>query len=179
MTELLTKFRSIFITNGLSGSLLVDTHRKETFRISKELHSFILSCEGRSIEQAILNNQDMNEEIVKMVIDQLLKDEILTSVPYNLYAHFQPISREWKDSSQISNSIIDFNEKLDYTKFVKELDALGCKAIQVRFFNPEFKDKYLIELCEILNNTGIRSIGFFTVLCGLVIEVYRGGSISS
>jgi SPASM domain peptide maturase of grasp-with-spasm system len=63
---------------------------------------------------------------------------------------FPSLNSDWESPEWINNAIIDVDTRSqhDYSEIANQFDFLGCKAIQLRFFNSSNLD----EISEILNH---------------------------
>jgi len=96
---------------------------------------------------------------------------------------FPPINLEWSYSDRITNALIDIDDdsQHDYTKIFLELDDLGCKAVELRFFG-NISVRRLRKILQATKLGRLRSIDLllkhtkqlsFRVLADLCIEHKR------
>lgn len=107
----------------------------------------------------LFNNQPI--AIIKKHYDTAIQSEIdkiyswLIDIEFGFYTNhpqnFEPINLTYLDPSLLTNAIIDFSSESTYSiqKVMSELDYLGARAIQIRFFN-------MTSILDVLNDINIQ-----------------------
>lgn len=120
---------------GARRSVICDLQRQTYRFIPNGLHEILTVHRGKTIDE-IKNayNHEFDEEIESYFY--FLTDEefgFWSDEPEN----FPDLDLAWQRPERITNAIIDIDNSSDhnYTMILKELDDLGCKAIELRFFS--------------------------------------------
>lgn len=150
-------FSHCIIVRGASRSTVCDLQRNELSIIPNDVYDFLKDCETKSISEIASDYGKENIPVIKEYISFLIQKEygFLTRQP-ELYTF---LNTDFDVPGFITNAIIDINSSSehDFPKIIRELEDLGCKYIQLRFFD----DISTHELKKILNNfydSRIRSI---------------------
>jgi SPASM domain peptide maturase of grasp-with-spasm system len=102
-----------------------------------------------------------DKEGLDLYIEKLLKENFLfyTDIP----KQFPKLSMLWDYPSIITNAIIDLNATSDYdtTSAIQQLDYLGCKALEIRFFDSSF-DFFLNTILKALKDSKISFVQIIT-----------------
>jgi SPASM domain peptide maturase of grasp-with-spasm system len=72
---------------------------------------------------------------------------------------FPPISLDWDEPSEITNCILDFHitSPYEFKEVLPQLEKLGCKDIQIRFYS-EISLDFLSKTLYLLNTSRIKSV---------------------
>ncbi|GAA4273842.1 grasp-with-spasm system SPASM domain peptide maturase [Aquimarina gracilis] len=146
---------------GAKRSTICDLTRNDIKLIPNDLYNILIEHEGKSIQEIkeIYNNK--YNEIINEYFDFLLKEEfiIFTDTP----ELFPKISLQWFEPKQITHAILDVGKNTNYDlyKAIKDLDDVGCKHLEVRFFKKVDFDglKNIVEFIDSLESP-IVSIDF-------------------
>ncbi|MGB1241845.1 MAG: grasp-with-spasm system SPASM domain peptide maturase [Chitinophagales bacterium] len=120
---------------GAARSTLCDLQRNTYRFIPNLLHEILQKLQSASVEEVKASYNHQYDEGIDQYLHLLTQSEwgFWTDEPES----FPSLSLEWNTPSIISNAIIDINEQSDhnYQKIQKELDLLGCKALEIRIYN--------------------------------------------
>ncbi|MFK7947931.1 MAG: grasp-with-spasm system SPASM domain peptide maturase [Saprospiraceae bacterium] len=125
-----------FVVQGASRALIADTGRKEYHLIPKILGHILQTEKGNTIDE-VIEKYATNDDEKEILIDYfsfLQEHELLLFS--NQLALYSDIGLDWDFPGLIANSIIDFGlENIAYLpKIVSSLEDLGCRYVQLRFF---------------------------------------------
>lgn len=135
---------------GYSISIICDLQRKTHIYIPEGLYEILTLHKNEPIDKIKESyNYNFDKEIDEY-IDYLIAKEygFLCTDP----ERFPDINFTFETPEIISNAILDFNasSSYDYTKALTELDLLGCKFLELRFFDIIEQNKLIEILCSTL-----------------------------
>lgn len=140
-------FSNCRAVKGANRSVIVDLQREDMFFIPNDLFHLLDELKESSYKTVLQSYDDESIELVNGFIDFLKKNELgfWTDTP----EYFPDLSLEWDAPSIITNAIIDVRSNFvqPWKKIFEELEDLGCKDLQIRFY--EFVS--LVELSTILD----------------------------
>ncbi|MBS1775014.1 MAG: grasp-with-spasm system SPASM domain peptide maturase [Bacteroidetes bacterium] len=136
-------YASCIPVKGYTNSLICDLQRGAFKIIPNSLFEILTVFKRKTLDEITSAFPASDHETIEEYFDFLLENDFgfWTSTPEN----FPELELNYETASLISNSIIDTNEESnhDYKNIFSQLDYLGCKSVQLRFFNRV--DKTLIE----------------------------------
>jgi len=144
---------------GISRSVVVDTQRSQMFFIDNML--FDLLSEARQKKWGLLLDEydEESQKVIGDMLDFLEKNDLCfwASDP----ELFPEIDLEWDAPALITNAIIDWNSRSthDYPTIFKSLAGLGCRDIQLRFYEEVETDR-LLSILYLLEDSYIKSVEF-------------------
>jgi SPASM domain peptide maturase of grasp-with-spasm system len=129
-------FESCFVFKGAFRSIIVDTQRNDYDFIPNQLFE-ILSEKYFSLEILISKYGIDNIDTLSEYIEFLLDKEYIFEVDTSMNLNFPDMDKTYKYPGKISNSIIECDEfSIQYfEKIISKLEKMGCKKIELRFFN--------------------------------------------
>ncbi|MBK7128770.1 MAG: grasp-with-spasm system SPASM domain peptide maturase [Crocinitomicaceae bacterium] len=150
-------FASCLPVKGFRRSVICDIQRSKIKFIPNIIFDLLIKNDGYSKDQILaLNDVDNHQEI----------EEWLNYLVENEYAYwctnpelFPKLNLDWESPELINNSIIDADgsSNHNYEDIFKQLDTLGCKHLQLRFFySINYQD--LIDKLRFLDNSRINTI---------------------
>jgi SPASM domain peptide maturase of grasp-with-spasm system len=142
---------------GAKRSIIMDLGRKELYEISNEYTEIISKLEKESIGKVVdcFTRDDAENSIIPF-ISFILENELghIVSDPNE----FPKINLSWDDYSKINNAIIDIeNKNHNLDKIFEDLDELGTKHLQIRFYRS-IDLKELTKIAESIKKTSFYSI---------------------
>jgi SPASM domain peptide maturase of grasp-with-spasm system len=156
-------FACCILVKGALRSIICDTQRDTYHFIPNELYDFLQLSESKDLEKLYKQFGNENKESIEEYVNFLIAKELafLTDSP-NL---FPKIEETFHQPDEINNAILDFNiqSTYNYDKAIKELEILGCKAIQMRFFGSYSKK----EFDKIINSLEDTSFNSVEILCSI------------
>jgi SPASM domain peptide maturase of grasp-with-spasm system len=150
---------------GYSRSIIYDLYRETFDFIPNDLYDILSKYNKRELTTVFGDTPKEFHHVLDEYFDFLLEKEyvLLTNRPDEL-ACFPDLNLEWDAPATITNAIIDIRQPLfdqkDYSRFLKDLNDLGCTHLQVRFF-PGYNHNMALRLFEFLND--------LDMLCEVVI----------
>lgn len=150
-------FANIIPVKGAKRSTVCDLQRGEYHFIPNILYSLLTEYKNSTISLIKNQYEEENHSTIDDYYTFLVDNELgfFTETP-QLYPE---IDLTFHTPSQITNAIIDFdansNHPLD--KIASELDSLGCKALQLRFFES-IEDDALENVLYQFNSGRLESI---------------------
>lgn len=143
---------------GYQNSIICDLQRSEFRTIENDLLEIFRQCETLSVEEIKAEYDTAQHGVIEAFFNELVQMELgfFTTSPDS----FPPISMKWEHPSIITNAIIDFSGPIDtgvYEKTFTQLDALGCKALQLRFYKA-VAFSLLEQLLTFLDESGLTSV---------------------
>ncbi len=129
-------FANCIPVNGASRSVICDLQRNQFDFIPNDFFDFLIEYNGVMIK-TIKEDYDLESQ---SIIDEYLvylyeKNYIFfcDSIEVNW---FPPMDLTWQSPSAIENAIIDIDRQseFDFKNIILQLEALGCKALELRFF---------------------------------------------
>lgn len=119
---------------GAKRSILCDTQRNTFKLIPNDMYDFISTCASERLRNVYkgydVSTFNVLDEYISLVMDE--EFGFLTEAPEK----FPKVDLNFITPEEISDSIIDLNEDSNYDikKILCELEILGCKSVQFRFF---------------------------------------------
>lgn len=134
----LSVFSNCFLTKGVSRSLIFDYQREDLFFISNLHYDFLSQCKSSPFKEVEIEFNDLIEESeLQEFISFGLENELFfwTNTP----DFFPDVEVHFEHPSLITNAIIDIDKtsKHNYTQIFEQLESVGCKDVQVRFYSEE------------------------------------------
>ncbi len=154
-------FEGCFPVKGYTRSIICDTQRNKYDFITNELFTILTDFDGWKIEKILNQISSDSFEIFEEYLDFVLKKEyaFLTDHP----EYFPKISQDWRNPSKVTNAIFDFGLESTHKitpKDIEELEMLGCKVIEFRYyFTPKLND--LLHILNMLKKSAIRGVQFY------------------
>lgn len=149
---------------GARRSIICDVQRKSFRFIPNDLFEILTLCRGKSVEEIKEIYSNECDEEIDEYFDVLVKEE------FGFWCQdpesFPALDLSWEAPERITNAIIDFDagSSHDLLKILSELDDLGCKALQTRFFYPSGISP-IREILEFSVYGRLRSIEVLTGYC--------------
>lgn len=150
---------SVFI-EGYTRSVVCDIQRKVFFIVPKELPSFVKFANGKQINEIYKHYGKTNELVLAEYLNFLeSNDLVFFSNDHEDVNRFAELCVEDFFYNQIDNAIIDIDKKTLFpiTEIIIQLNELGCKHIQIRFFRETW-EKEILDLLNFTKETEIESI---------------------
>ena len=156
-----TKIFKLFACNipvkGAKRSIICDLQRNEFHFIPNILFFILTNLKDKNIPEIKAYYENKNDIFIDEYFDFLLSNELgfFTDIPES----YPEIDLRWEKPSIITNAIIDIdiNSNHSFDKLRNQLDNLGCKALQLRFYDSlDFNQ--LFEILDIFNESRLESI---------------------
>ncbi|MBK7882714.1 MAG: grasp-with-spasm system SPASM domain peptide maturase [Chitinophagaceae bacterium] len=153
-------FSNCIPVKGSRRSLICDVQRGEMKLIPNGLYEILSDYNGKTYDEIIEDYGEDNKPTIDEYFEFLEENEFIfwTPDPEN----FPDINPEWDYPGSITNAIIDSNENSthDYAVIFQQLSDLGCKAVQLRFYNTCSLEQ-IEAILKTAENTRIQHIDFF------------------
>jgi SPASM domain peptide maturase of grasp-with-spasm system len=119
---------------GACRSTLCDLERETFHMIPNDLYEILTECQGKTIaEIEALYDHECDAELEEY-FEFLLARELgfLCDDP----DRFPPLELDWREPERITHALVDSDARSahDFGKIFCELDDLGCKHLELRFF---------------------------------------------
>jgi len=153
-------FANCIPVNGYKRSIICDLQKLRFSFIPNSLFDILSKTDFVDINATKkLYNNDL---IINEYFDFLIKKDFGHYISIEEIALFPKLSLEWHSPSKIINAILDFDNKTNYNveSTIKQLDDLGCKNIQLRFFGLT----PLLKITKILNHIAKNSINSIEII---------------
>ncbi|WP_025144436.1 grasp-with-spasm system SPASM domain peptide maturase [Pedobacter jeongneungensis] len=128
-------FACCILVKGAKRATIVDIQRHDYMFVPLGISEILEEGKSRPIEEVLQGYNAADVANITKYLDHLITREYAfrTTEP-ELYPR---LSLEWKNSSLISNAIIDFDYHSDYPvePIIDQLEKLGCETVQVRYFD--------------------------------------------
>lgn len=127
-------FADCILTKGYTRTMITDTSRKELHFVDNSYYEVLLLCRQHKIGE-IVEMLDTEDDISRLKIFLTeLSDKGLGTFVHDINL-FPEIEKVWDHPSVITNAIIDVRDVAhDYGKIFRELDELGCEAVEMRIY---------------------------------------------
>lgn len=159
-------YASCIPVKGAKRSTICDLEKGQIDVIPNDLFEIIQELENKSIDKLLEEYGVENKEVLQSYINFLIqKDYAFKTATPEL---FPPLETNYERPELITNAIIDVikDSKHDFKSIAQSLDKLGCKDLQLRFFD----EQKLTSLTKVLiefKDSGLKSIE-------LLIKYYDG-----
>lgn len=149
MKKILKLFSNCIPVKGAKRNIICDLQKNNFYFISDGLYEILTVHKDKELNEIkYLYNNKYDSEIDKYV-SYMVENELafFCSNPEN----FPDIEVKWDYPGHISNSIIevDNNSSHDFKEIFSQLEKLGCKFLEVRFYNKTSLEK----IKEVINYT--------------------------
>lgn len=157
VNQIFTLFACCIPVKGARRSVICDLRRQYFRLIPNGLYEILTVQRGKTVLEVKSAYDNEFDQEIDEYFAFLLEQEFgfWCSEPGN----FPDLELSWQAPERITNCILDVDHgsRHDYSRLFRELDDLGCKALEVRFFRPSS----LAELSTVMNmaqNGRLRSI---------------------
>lgn len=142
---------------GFSVSIICDLQRTTFHYIPNQLY-LILQNKEIDIEELLKSYSDDERVTLKEYFQFFIDEEygMLTDTPDS----FPEIDTNYMTPQTINNAIVDFSAKSrhDFDKIFQSLNSLGCKHLELRFFDDYPLDKLINDILPNFRDTKIRGV---------------------
>ncbi|MCA6366408.1 MAG: grasp-with-spasm system SPASM domain peptide maturase [Cytophagales bacterium] len=142
---------------GFKNSIICDVQRGSFKHIPNALYNILLDLKALTFKEIYDQFSKEDQEVVDEYLSFLIENEFgfWTDSP----ERFPEIDLKYLTPSQITNAIIDSNQNSehDFKTIFGQLEYLGCKNLQLRFFD-EILEEHLYEVIHLLNSNRIKSV---------------------
>ncbi len=153
-------FANCLPVKGARRSLICDIQRGEMKLIPNGLYEILEEYNGKTYEEIVEDYGEDNKPVIDEYFEFLEENEFIfwTPDPDN----FPNINTEWQYAGTITNAIIDSNEQSNhnYQAILEQLSDLGCRAVQLRFYNT-LTLQQIEDVLSAADKTRIQHIDFF------------------
>jgi len=160
MKKYFIPFACCIPVKGFKRSIICDLQRNSFKFIPNDLYSILLKTRTTPIEEIISEYDFVDHETINDYFEFLIDNEFgfWTDSPEK----FPPMALTYDSPGLINNSIIDFDHQSNHPveEIITELEYLGCKDVQLRFFDTYSVDK-LDSILRLFEGTRIKSIDVY------------------
>jgi SPASM domain peptide maturase of grasp-with-spasm system len=154
-------FATCIPVKGAARSLICDLQRQYFHFIPNALYD-ILTDDPVPFEQLAAPFDAEEVEMLKTYFHFLLEKEYGFWCTEEELSLFPPLSMEWDNPLPVTNCIIDYDRYSDFDckDILQQLDAIGCAALQLRFFSPQSL-LVLEDLLKSLDGSRIKTVDLY------------------
>lgn len=144
---------------GASRSIIYDLQRCLYHFIPNSLFEILCKTKKRSIEEVKIDYEEEDQLTVDEYVSFIVKEGYGFLGDQNESLLFPEFDTTYYHPSIISNAIIDVDADTthDFEHIFLQLEDLGCKDVQIRFFSQYSLEK-IIAIISLLNKMRIRSV---------------------
>jgi SPASM domain peptide maturase of grasp-with-spasm system len=144
---------------GASRSIICDLQRERYHFITNDLYTILIDYKNLPIGEIVLLYGSENKEYIDEYFEFLFKEEYIHPCEASEFQLFPDLNLEWHNPSVITNAIIDTGDISchNYSGIFNQLEFLGCKSVQLRFFCDIKLDELAVVL-DSLRSSSITSI---------------------
>jgi len=128
-------YANCIAVKGSSRSAIYDLHKNDIKLIPNDLYNILIKFEGKTISFIKKHFDNNTHDIIDEYFTYLKSLDLIffTESPKS----FPKISNKWNTGSVITNAILDFDHNTQYDIFdaLNQLEKVGCKHLQFRYFN--------------------------------------------
>lgn len=159
MKEIMLLYSHCIVVKGALRATINDLQRGQTFLIPNSFAN--LFEDGRYFRVAALQEKldPESKEILSGYLDFLQQKELAFTCTEEELPCFPKLNDAFLFAGHISNAVFDARERMDYFNhsLLRQLDELGCRFIQLRFYQ-ECSLTHLEELLGYIDHYGIQSV---------------------
>jgi SPASM domain peptide maturase of grasp-with-spasm system len=130
-------FACCTVTRGVQRAVITDTQRYFYELVPNSLIDVLKMLQSKTLGEVLETYADEKDTLLSY-LDFLLEKDMIFTVDESQKDFFDPLPVQWDYPGLVSNAIFDADaaslQTIDYGKLIAELDGLGCKYLQVRFF---------------------------------------------
>lgn len=156
--ELCLLYASCIPVKGSAKSIICDLQRQNYVYIPNDLYNILIEHPSKSIDEIKAFYDNKYDDVIENYFQILIKNDFafLTDTP----ELFPKLKLDWFEPFDATNAVIDINSesKFDVRSVLKQLSALSCKFVQIRFYK-DISKKELEDLFQFLNNIESNTIG--------------------
>jgi SPASM domain peptide maturase of grasp-with-spasm system len=158
--NILLLFSNCILVKGVNRATICDLQKDQVYFIPLGLYEILTKHKGKKLEliKEIYNFQF--DDIIDKYVDFLITNELafFCSNPKN----FPSLKKEWKFPGELSNAIIerDTNSNYDFKLAISQLEDLGCRYIELRYYNIISVEE-LISTINSISESQIKNIDIF------------------
>jgi SPASM domain peptide maturase of grasp-with-spasm system len=162
--DYLCLFANCIPVQGHKRSILCDLQKNRYKIIPNELYSILININQHPYETFL--NSYPDKEGLELFIKKLIEEDFVffTDLPRG----FPKLSMEWDTSSIITNAILDLDVASSYniSSFIVELEALGCRAIEIRCFDDSLNN-HISAILDALSDSPITTVSILVAYSSL------------
>ncbi len=166
-------FSNCILVKGYNRSAVCDLTRGNLVLIPNDLHDILFENKNSKIIEIYNQYGEENAIIIDSYFELLLANELIFICTKKELNHFPELDLSYYHPSTITNAILDFNSNsnYDYKKIIQQLDELGCKNIQLRYFHTPTIEQ-LHSTLLLLEGSGIIGIELYVKYTNLLNEEF-------
>jgi len=142
---------------GAKRSTICDLQRETFDFIPNVLYTILTEYRSKKLLQIMQFCGDDNLEMLEQYLNFLIVNEYIffSDEP----DRFPSMSLDWRSPHDVTNSLIDFDEKTSHNMklIVSELESVRCPMVQLRFYYSP-SSQYLHEVLKNFEGSGIRTV---------------------
>ncbi|MFA0961069.1 grasp-with-spasm system SPASM domain peptide maturase [Roseivirga sp. BDSF3-8] len=159
--EVFRLYANCKVTEGARRSIVCDLWHSRYDFIPNMLAYLLKEHDGMSLEEIKAHYDHEHDDVIEEYYDFLLKNG------YGFYTDephlFPALPEGYRHPGRISNAIIDMDRQSghDYKSLFGQLEALGCKAVQIRAYDPCPPAEW-VRIMDCLLDTHIQAVEILT-----------------
>ncbi|SDZ93506.1 SPASM domain peptide maturase, grasp-with-spasm system [Chitinophaga terrae (ex Kim and Jung 2007)] len=145
---------------GHTRSIICDIQRMKYHFIPNTLYEILINHENKSLAYIKEYYGNEHDETIEQYFTFLLESEYAFVCQEKDIARFPKLNLSWQSPSLITNCIIDLSEeqlKLDFSDISKQLDEVGCNALQIRCYQ-DIKLENIAEILKAFSRSRLKHI---------------------
>lgn len=168
-------FACCFPVKGALRSTICDSQRGNFHFITNDLYDILQNNKLNTFEEIFELYEEKNKFVLLQYFNFLLENEyIFVCGSINEVKLFPDIDKEFDDFRLINNAILerDINSTYDLIEVVNQLSLLGCKDLDIRYYNDILLDDTL-DILNYIKETSIENIRLYLPYYEIRIEDLR------
>ncbi len=143
---------------GAARATICDLQRQHFHFIPNVLYD-ILTDVPKTYNEVIAYCGEENREVLEEYYSFLQEHEYGYWFDKEELDLFPPMSMDWRQPFMVSNCILDYDASSHYDikAVIQQLDALGCTALQLRFF-AKMPKQLITDVLQCMDNSMIRTV---------------------
>ncbi len=152
-------FANCIPVKGANRSIICDLGRDTYSFIPNDLYDVLTLHEGKTIHEIKTIYNHEFDDVLEEYFAYLLEEEYIFFTHNPQY--YPKLNLDFHQAFTISNAIIDIDKEVHIIDYLKKLETIKCKFLEIRFFNS-FSEKTVLNVLDYLktNKSVISSVGF-------------------
>ena len=145
-------FANCIPTKGFRISIMTDLQFGKIIPIPNSLLYLLKKYDGLSLKEILLDQPTKYHDTIKEYYQFLLEKGLVFACDRNEIEFFPELPLDWDFPAQITNAVVEYKSSL-FSKIVRQLDNLNCKAVNVIIENSDYNK--IKSILDILQKTSI------------------------
>ena len=151
-------FTNCIPVKGNRRSIICDLQRGTFHLIPNILYEILVENTILSVEVLVKKYGIKYAVTIKEYLDFLIGNEYIFECLREEVSFFPNLNLDWQHFAQITNSIIELDSisPVEFKKIISELEELGCKNIEIRFF--ALSQKKILDYFEVFDDSIVSNV---------------------